>query len=113
MRDNIQQRYQQAQEFYRTIERGIGYQSLEHLIVLTKEVITVYPDHPDGVLVQTQLESQAKQYKAAMAAGVCAVAGGRWQAAYMEFERARQVNPGAAAVINAISFINQVREQYR
>jgi serine/threonine-protein kinase len=108
MIEEIQNRYQKAQQFYKTIERGIGCRSLDELSALLWEAVGVYPNHPDGHLVQTQLLSVARQYRNAMCEGITAIGSGCWQEALAYFERARQLNPGLPAIAHVIDFVSQV-----
>jgi hypothetical protein len=71
----------------------------------------MYPDHPDGELVQTQLITIAQQYKAAMSQGISAIAQGRFSGAIASFERGRQLNPGLPIIDEIIDFVRYVRDQ--
>jgi len=109
--EDIQSRSQKAQRFYNAIERGIGSQSLDELSALLCEAVRIYPEHPDGHLVQVQLESIARQYKTVVYSAVAAVGEGRWQEALADFERARQLNPGFPAVARWIDFVREVKRR--
>lgn len=109
--EEIQQRYQQAQQFYAKIERGIGYQSLDEMSALLLEAVSVYPNHPDGHAIQTQLQSLTGQYECALGQGISAIGQGQWQLAQANFERARQINPGSAAVNRLVQFANDIHVQ--
>jgi tetratricopeptide (TPR) repeat protein len=111
MLEDIQCRDQQARQFYAKIERGVGYQSLDELLHLLQEAVSIYPDHPDGRLVQTQLLSVTRQYDEAIQKSAAAVDGGEWQVAQANLERARQINPGSPAVARLCEFVNEVRLQ--
>ena len=102
MLDEIQDRFQRAQQFYVTIERGIGHQSMDELAVLLAEVVDIYPDHPDGTLVQSRLLSITRQYEKFMYEGVQAVADGHWQVAQESFRRARHLNPGLPSIAQLV-----------
>ena len=102
MLDKIQDRFQQAQQFYGTIERDIGRESLDELLVLLAEAVQIYPDHPDGRLVQAQLLSMTRQYEKAMYKGVRAVAEGHCEVAQASFRRARQLNPGLPSIAQLV-----------
>jgi len=102
MLEKIQDRFQQAQQFYGTIERGIGRKPLDELAVLLAEAVNIYPDHPDGKLVQAQLLSITRQYEKSMHKGVQAVAEGHWQVAQINFQRARQMNPGLPSIAQLV-----------
>jgi serine/threonine protein kinase len=66
MREEIDSRFERAKQFYETIKRGIGNQPHARLLTLLDEAVQLYPDYPDGHLVQTQLLSATAEYKNAM-----------------------------------------------
>jgi len=102
MLEEIQDKFKQASQFYRTIENGIGRKSLDELLVLLAEAVQIYPDHPDGRLVQAQLLSITRQYEKAMYEGVQAVAEKHWQMAQASFRKARQLNPGLPSIAQLV-----------
>ena len=108
MIQEIRNRYVKAEQFYKAIERGMGCKSLHELSTLLCEAVAVYPNHPDGHLIQTQLLSLAGQYKDFMREGITAISGGHWREALANFERARQFNPGLPAIIGLIDFVGEV-----
>ena len=111
MLDDLQGRFQQGQRFYQTIERGIGYKSMEELMALLVEAVDIYPNHPDGKLVQTQLLTLARQYDHVMYMGKAALSRGHWELAQANFDKARQINPGSPALAHVIEFVTEVRMQ--
>lgn len=111
MLEDIQNRYQQAQQCYGKIERGIGYQSLDELLALLQEAVDIYPNHPDGRLVQTQLLALSRQYDDVIHKGLAAVGDGQWQVAQANFERARQINPGSPGIVRLVEFVSEIRVQ--
>jgi hypothetical protein len=111
MQDEIERRSRQVNDFYDTINKGIGNQSLSHLISLLKEATRIYPDHVDGHLVQIKLLSVTTEYKNVMFEGIKAIGVGHWQEAIAHFERAGQLNPGYLVVIKLINFANTVLQQ--
>lgn len=111
MRGEIDSRFGQAKQFYETIKNGIGSQSLSQLSTLLIEAVRIYPDHPEGHLVQMQLLSISGEYKDAMHKGIEAIGGGHWQQAQSSFERARQLNPGLPHITELIDFVSKVSQQ--
>ena len=111
MLDEINNRYQQAKQFYRTIDREMDSKSLDYLAELLKEAVNLYPDHSDGRLVQIRLGSMARQFKEATAEGIRAIAQGSWEAALGSFEKASQIDSGATVVMRVIEFVKAVRQQ--
>ena len=111
MRDEIDSKFQQAKQFYETIKNGIGNQSFSQLLTLLDEAIQLFPDHPDGHLVQIQLQSVAGEFKNAMDKGDEAFGEGHWQQAQRNFKRARELNPGSAHIEDRINFVGKVSQQ--
>jgi serine/threonine protein kinase len=111
MLEEIQCRDQQARQFYAKIERGIAYQSLGELLPLLEEAVSIYPNHPDGRLVQNQLLSLTGQYDEAMHQAVAAINANEWQLAQANLERARQIEPGSPAIVRLCEYVSEVRLQ--
>jgi serine/threonine protein kinase len=109
--EQIQCRDQQARQFYTKIERSVGYQSLEELAALLREAVRIYPNHPDGRLVQAQLLSLTGQYDRVIRQAKVAIHQGQWQTAQVNLERARQINPGSPVVAQLCEFISEIRVQ--
>jgi len=111
MLDDIQNRYERAQRSYQMIERSIGYQPLDGLSAILTHATEMYPDHPDGHLVQTQLLTIAEQYRSVINEGIVAIGQDRLQGALASFERARQLNPGLPIIVEVIDFVRNVKHQ--
>jgi len=111
MRDEIDSKFQQAKQFYETIKNGIGNQSFSQLLTLLDEAIQFFPDHPDGHLVQTQLQAVAGEFKNAMDKGDEAFGEGHWQQARRNFKRALELNPGSLRIAELIDFVDKVSQQ--
>jgi serine/threonine protein kinase len=111
MRVEIDNRFDRAKDFYETIRQGIGNQSLDQLSTLVAEAVAIYPAHPDGHLIQTQLVSMAGEYKDAMHKGIKAMGKGHWQQAKVNFKRARELNPGMPRIAELIDFVSEVRQR--
>jgi len=71
--NEIQSRSQRAREFYDSIQDGLNRQPLGQLSTLLSEAVEIYPDHPDGHLVQTQLLSATTEYKDVIQEGIKAI----------------------------------------
>jgi serine/threonine protein kinase len=107
----IQERFEQARQFYVTIRKGIGCQPFARLVALLVAAVEIYPDHPEGLLVQTELASVIQENNLVIRDAVSALRQGHWQAALTCFERAALLNPGQPAVAQAIEFLKQVPHQ--
>jgi hypothetical protein len=62
----LESRFEKARQFYSTIKNGINTESLDHLVELLVEAVNIYPKHPDGHLVQTQLSSRSREFNEKM-----------------------------------------------
>ncbi|KPL24977.1 MAG: hypothetical protein AMJ75_02250 [Phycisphaerae bacterium SM1_79] len=118
MRDEIDNRFAQAKQFYETIKRGYeaiangtGNQSLGQLAMLLVEAVRIYPDHPDGRLIQSQLESLTDEYIAARHEGIVATKEGKWELAETNFKRAGQLNPGSSHIAELISLAQKIQRR--
>jgi serine/threonine-protein kinase len=111
MREEIDSRFEQARQFYETIKKGIGNQPLQQLLALLDEAVQLFQEHPDGALVQNQLQSITGEYKNAMHGGIEAIGKGHWQEALRNFKRARELNPGLPRITELIDFVSNVSQQ--
>ena len=111
MREEIDSRFEQARQFYETIKNGIGNQPLPRLLALLDEAVGLYSEHPDGALVQNQLQSITGEYKNTMHEGIEAIGKGNWQQALRNFKRARELNPGLPRITELIDFVSNVSQQ--
>ncbi|MFH1574130.1 MAG: protein kinase [Acidobacteriota bacterium] len=93
----LQGRCEQAGRLYARIEEGLSTRSLDELIALIVEAAALYPEHPSGRSVQVTMGIQVRQYRQAMEEGVDVFRSGDLSAALSRFERAKALNPGAAA----------------
>jgi tetratricopeptide (TPR) repeat protein len=117
MQDEIDNRYVQAKQFYETIRdgyetirNGSAKQSCDELLSLLNETVRIYPDHPDGRLIQSQLVSLADEYKDARDRGIEAISKGKFLQAKAVFRQTHQLNPGLARVTELLDFVTRVQE---
>lgn len=119
MRDRIDNRYRQAKQFYETANKGYeaiingtgNHQSLVQLATLLNEAVRIYPAHPDGQLIQSQLESLVVEYKDARNKGFTALNKGEWEQAETYFKRAGQLDPGSSRIIELIGFAQKIQRR--
>jgi len=111
MLQDIQCRFGQTHQFYTKLQRGIGCQSFDRLLALLAAAVEIYPDHPEGALVQTQLRSIMIENKLAMQNAKVAFGQRRWQATLTYLERAGQLNPGQPAVTHAVALVHNMQRQ--
>ncbi len=106
----IQNRFQQADQFYAEIEKSLESQNLSESLHLLQEAINIYPNHPRGRLIQTRLEARAKRFKKAMTDGIESAHEHRWTSALTHFKTANQLNPECTSVTRAIEITTKVVE---
>ncbi|HBG25746.1 MAG: hypothetical protein A2Y10_20285 [Planctomycetes bacterium GWF2_41_51] len=58
----LNSRFEKAQQFYTAIKNAMDTEPMDDLITLLLEAVNIYPNHPDGHLVQTQLACRSAQY---------------------------------------------------
>ena len=84
---------------------------MDQLLTLLDEAIQVYPDHPDGHLVQTQLKSLTSEYKNSMHEGRQAIRKGQFQQAQSNLKRAWELNPGFPRITELIEIVSEANRQ--
>ncbi|MCY2928056.1 MAG: protein kinase [Planctomycetota bacterium] len=111
LQEDLQMRFQQAQQLYSAANQGMGSASLEELVSLVSEAVEAFPNHPAGHVVQLRLEVKARQYRQTMENGLACARRDDWEGALSCFESVRQLNPGATEPENAIRFATHVLSQ--
>ena len=62
----LKERFEKASQFYSAIDNGIATEPMDHLVELLCEAISLYPNHPNGHLIQVQLSSKSREYAETM-----------------------------------------------
>jgi hypothetical protein len=101
----LHRRYQQAQQFYQAIDRDLDRRPLCELTALLTEAVDLYPEHPDGTLVQVRLQTRARTYRNTVHRAVEALRAGHWEDALALFQTAQRVNAGVAGIGRAVHFL--------
>jgi tetratricopeptide (TPR) repeat protein len=109
MLQDIENRFEQARQFYAALQRGIGVQSFDRLLPLLAAAVEIYPDHPEGALVQTQLLSLMREYRPVMRRAKQAFRRGQCEEALDLLATAARLNPGDPAVTEAIAVVREVQ----
>jgi serine/threonine protein kinase len=104
MRQEIDSRFGQAEQIYETIKNGFDNQTFARLSTLLTEAVRIYPDHPDGLPVQTRLLSVID----AVDKGVEAFGKGHWQQAQTDFKKAGELNPGSPVIAELVDLAGVV-----
>ena len=95
MREQLRERYQQAEAIYVDMAAGFDARSMEELCTLLVRAVNTYPDHPSGQVIRTRLLLRSRRYRLAMESGFHAAGRRDWGAALSLFRTARELNPGA------------------
>ena len=115
LRDELEERYDQARQLYTAMEQCLETIGLDALIEMLKEAVDAFSDHPAGRVVQIRLSVKARQYRQAMESGVAAAKQREWETALSHFEHAKRLNAGAREperlVRVATKVLDQIREQ--
>ncbi|MDD5134610.1 MAG: protein kinase [Phycisphaerae bacterium] len=100
----INTRYHQAKQFYKTIEDNLESGSLDDLLDLLREAVELFPNHPDGHLIQIQLAAKARRFKEAINEGIKAMAEGKVELAESIFEKSAQLNADSTVTTRMTDF---------
>jgi len=106
----IQTRYEQAEKFYKTIERDIDSQGLSELVDLMMEAVEIYPEHPSGRLVQVQLAAKVDRFAKSKKEGIEAASNGQFEMALSYFEQAKEIHPDDTGTIQSIDVLSRALE---
>ncbi|HUT60401.1 MAG TPA: serine/threonine-protein kinase [Phycisphaerae bacterium] len=116
LRDDLEERYDQARQLYTATEQDLETIGQDALIAMLEEAVDTFSDHPAGRVVQVRLGVKARQYRQAMESGVAAAKRREWETALSHFEQARRLNPGdqepERLVRIAMKVLDQIREQH-
>ncbi len=111
LQEELQERYQSAEQLYAAIEQGLNDYNLEELITLLDEAVDTYPDHLSGRVIQVRLAVKVRQYRQTMEEGMTAIQDGDWDQAVSCFEKGKQLNPGGQEAENAKHFVSEISRQ--
>ena len=112
LKDKINERFHQAGELYRIIGEGIEVTDLDSLLGILKEAAVIYPEHPEGAVIQTRLDAKAVQLTDALENGGVTMKKGQWETALHWLRRAIEIDPGKVQLkptIEALSHIKSIR----
>jgi len=109
--ETLQERFEQAGRIYTAIEHGLDLRNLDELGSLLIEAVNLYPNHPQGHVIQKRLEIKARHYREAMEEGSGCLGLGDFEGALAWFERARQLSPGTTTSEYPVRFISRVLQK--
>ena len=101
----LTERFNRARQFYDTIRTAMYHQSLDHLIQLLIEAVGIFPNHPDGHLVQIQLLSLTQEYREALTAVTESAAAEQWTQARAVLQQACRLNPGSSQLLRSLDML--------
>ena len=114
LRQEIRNRWEQAQQFYEEIARNFEGGDLSELLDLLKEAINIYPNYLPGRMVQVKLEAKTRQYRQAIEEGVASIKKECWESALKWLEKALKIDTGAThlkQVVEDLSMISEAKRQ--
>lgn len=107
----IEHGYELARRLYSAIEEGIGQQPLAQLATLLQQAVDLFPNHPDGEVVQSRLVVLARDYRESAVEGCQALGRRDWDGAMLCFEHAQSLSPGSSSIRKAISFVSRIKQE--
>ncbi len=113
MRDMLQQRWDQAQQLYASLQQDLHDRNLEEQLALLSEAVKCFPDHPEGRLILVRLEIKARNHRHATEDGLHAAQRGEWEFAMSSLERAAQLNSDSADIEGATRQVASVLHHMR
>jgi len=90
---DLDERYTRAERLYAAAARDLTTQSLEVSAAAVQEAVQLYPEHPDGFMVQQQLTERTATYSRSVEHGVTALAEESWSTALEYFSQAAAMTP--------------------
>jgi len=113
LKEELSSRFSQAEQFYREIDRDLDGGDLAELIDLLNNAVSIYSEHPAGLLVQAKLGARARQYRNAMEEGLMALKEERWGSALECFRKAMNLHPGGTNLGPIIGFLTRIEDLRR
>lgn len=112
----LEERYQQAQGLYDTIDRDLDNRGLGELMAMLQEAVTWHPEHPSGYVPQVRLMTKARRFYRAMRQAASVWRRGDFGAAKLWLDRAREISPETPEAENAcrsVAAVLQFRQETR
>jgi len=101
----------QARYFYQAIKNSLEEgDDLNDLVRMTQEATTLFPDCPEGRLVQLKVAGRSKQYRKAMEKGVEALKQGAWELAMKWFCQVKKLCPSSIELGHIIERLSQITD---
>ena len=91
------------------ITEGLEETDLDTLTGLLEEAVTIYPDHPVGVVPQIRLEARAKQLREALDQAVASMKKGLWEPALEWLKKAQQLDLGNVQIEPTIEVLTHIK----
>ena len=109
--EKLVKRPAQARDFYQAIENSLERgDDLNDLVRMTEEATSLFPDCPEGRLVQLRLAGRSKQLRKAMAKGVEALKQGAWELALKWFCQVQKLCPNSVELGHIIERLSQIKD---
>ena len=113
LREELQSRFDRAHLFYQEISQNLETGDLSDLIGLLQEAVSIYPEHPEGHLVQSKLAAKAKRYRDVMKQGVQVLQEEQWESALDFFKKAIALHSGALWLNPIIQSLTELKDMRR
>jgi serine/threonine protein kinase len=114
LRSQIKERFDQAESCYRTIIDQMEQSDLGSLVRELRNAVSIYRDHPGGILPQTRLAAKVSRFRAALENGAEALKKRLWEQAFHLLNTAYQLDGGNVqikATIDVLGHIIRLREE--
>ena len=108
--EKLKGRSAQARHFYQAIENGLERgENLNDLVRMAQEATTLFPDCPEGRLVQLRLAARSKEFRKAMEKGFEALKQGAWEMALKWFSQVENLCPNSVELGHIIELLSQIK----
>ena len=110
----ISERYSLSEKLYSEINSQLAEGQFRDLVDLVKEACEIYPEHPDGISVQTKLLSRVKSYNKILTAGRALLEQEKWEDALCFYNRAlnfEKCNPMIQRTVEVLKKITDLRAE--
>jgi tetratricopeptide (TPR) repeat protein len=107
LKNELNDRYFKAQQIYNEISNEPE-SDLAESILMVKEAIEVYPDHPSGRIIQTKLAIASEKFSEAMENGFKAFQKDQWKVSLEWFRLASQLHRAKPNLVTLIQELSQI-----
>jgi len=106
----IKERYSLAEKLYSQINSQFSEGKLSDLVDVIKEVCEIYPEHPDGISVQTKLLSMARNYNETLTVGRGYLEQEKWEDALCFYNHAPSIEKCDPIIQRTVEVIEKITD---